>query len=109
MDKFSEEVRRGVEVVQQVSEELSQIIQQVQTLAPNFETVSEGMQLQSLGAQQISDSLSQLSEAAKTVNGRFSASNRIAPSSSSTRLHGCFTKVNPVFLWRHRVHALFAF
>src|SRR5262249_16618468 len=31
MDKFSEEVRRGVDAVQQVSEELSQIIQQVQT------------------------------------------------------------------------------
>jgi methyl-accepting chemotaxis protein WspA len=65
MDKFSEEVRRGVEVVQEVSEQLSQIIQQVQTLTPNFETVSEGMQSQSLGAQQISDALSQLSEASK--------------------------------------------
>ena len=65
MDKFSEEVRRGVEVVQQVAEELSQIIQQVQTLTPNFETVGEGMQSQSLGAQQISDALAQLSEAAK--------------------------------------------
>jgi methyl-accepting chemotaxis protein WspA len=65
MDKFSEELRRGVDVVQQVSEEVSQIIQQVQTLTPNFESVSEGMQSQSLGAQQISDSLSQLSDAAK--------------------------------------------
>lgn len=65
MDKFSEEVRRGVEVVHQVGEELSQIIQQVQTLTPSFETVSEGMQSQSLGAQQISDSLVQLSDAAK--------------------------------------------
>ena len=65
MDKFSEEVRRGVDVVQEVSEQLSQIIQQVQTLTPNFETVSEGMQSQSLGAQQISDALSQLSEASK--------------------------------------------
>ncbi len=65
MDKFSDEVRRGVGVVHQVGEELSQIIQQVQTLTPNFETVSEGMQSQSLGAQQISDSLSQLSDAAK--------------------------------------------
>ena len=65
MDKFSEEVRKGVEVVQQVSEELSQIIQHVQALTPNFETVSEGMQSQSLGAQQISDALSQLSEASK--------------------------------------------
>jgi methyl-accepting chemotaxis protein WspA len=65
MDKFSEEVRRGVEVVQQVSEELSQIIQQVQALTPNFESVTDGMQSQSLGAQQISDALSQLSEASR--------------------------------------------
>jgi methyl-accepting chemotaxis protein WspA len=62
MDKFSEEVRRGGEVVQQVSGELSQIIHHVQALTPNFETVSEGMQSQSRGAQQISEALSQLSE-----------------------------------------------
>ena len=65
MDKFSEEVRKGGEVVGQVSEELSQIIQHVQALAPNFETVSEGMQSQSRGAQQISEALSQLSEASQ--------------------------------------------
>jgi len=65
MDKFSEEVRRGGEVVQQVSGELSQIIHHVQTLTPNFETVSEGMQSQSEGAQQISEALSQLSESSK--------------------------------------------
>ena len=65
MDKFSEEVRQSVQVVQQVSEELSQIIQHVQALAPNFVIVSEGMQSQSLGALQISDALSQLTEVAK--------------------------------------------
>ena len=65
MDKFSEEVRRGGGVVQQVSEELSQIIHHVQALTPNFETVSEGMQSQSEGAQQISDALSQLGESSK--------------------------------------------
>ena len=65
MDKFSEEVRKGGEVVGQVSEELSQIIQHVQALAPNFETVSEGMESQSRGAQQISEALSQLSEASQ--------------------------------------------
>jgi methyl-accepting chemotaxis protein WspA len=75
MDKFSEEVRRGVDVVQQVSEELSQIIQQVQTLTPNFESVSEGMQSQSLGAQQISDSLSQLSDAVKQTVSSLRQSN----------------------------------
>jgi methyl-accepting chemotaxis protein WspA len=65
MDKFSEEVRRGVEVVGQVSEELAQIITQVQTLTPSFETVSEGMQSQAIGAQQISEALAQLGEAAQ--------------------------------------------
>jgi methyl-accepting chemotaxis protein WspA len=65
MDKFSEEVRKGGEVVGQVSDELSQIIQHVQALAPNFESVSEGMQSQSRGAQQISEALSQLSEASQ--------------------------------------------
>ena len=75
MDKFSEEIRKGVEVVQQVSEELSQIIRQVQTLTPNFESVSEGMQSQSLGAQQITDSLSQLSEVAKQTVSSLRQSN----------------------------------
>jgi methyl-accepting chemotaxis protein WspA len=65
MDKFSEEVRRGVEVVGQVGNQLAQIIQQVQALTPTFETVNEGMQSQSVGAQQISEALSQLTEGAQ--------------------------------------------
>jgi methyl-accepting chemotaxis protein WspA len=65
MDKFSEEVRRGVDVVGKVSSRFSQIIQQVQTLTPNFETVNDGMQSQSIGAQQISEALAQLGEAAR--------------------------------------------
>ena len=46
MDKFSEEVRRGVSEVEQVSEQLAQIIGQVQALTPQFEAVNEGMQSQ---------------------------------------------------------------
>jgi methyl-accepting chemotaxis protein WspA len=65
MDKFSEEVRRGVQEVAQVSEQLAQIINQVQALAPQFETVNEGMQSQSSGAQQISEALAQLTESAQ--------------------------------------------
>src|ERR1700704_5811553 len=65
MDKFSEEVRRGVQEVEQVSEQLAQIIGQVQTLTPQFETVNEGMQSQSTGAQQISEALAQLTESAQ--------------------------------------------
>lgn len=65
MDKFSEEVRRGVEVVGLVGNQLTQIIQQVQALTPAFETVNEGMQSQTVGAQQISEALSQLNEGAQ--------------------------------------------
>jgi methyl-accepting chemotaxis protein WspA len=65
MDRFSEEVRRGVEVVRQVGEQLAQIIQQVQALTPRFDLVNEGMQAQATGAEQISEALTQLSEAAQ--------------------------------------------
>ncbi|HYN53107.1 MAG TPA: methyl-accepting chemotaxis protein [Methylotenera sp.] len=63
MDKFSEEVRRGMQEVQQVGGQLSQIIQQVQAMAPRFESVNEGMQAQATGAEQITQALGQLSEA----------------------------------------------
>jgi len=65
MDKFSEEVRRGIADVQNVGNQLSQIIQQVQALAPRFQSVNEGVQNQAIGAEQISHALSQLSEAAQ--------------------------------------------
>jgi methyl-accepting chemotaxis protein WspA len=65
MDKFSEEVRRGMQEVQQVGGQLSQIIHQVQALAPRVESVNEGMQAQATGAEQISHALSQLTEAAQ--------------------------------------------
>jgi methyl-accepting chemotaxis protein len=65
MDKFSEEVRRGIQDVHEVSNQLTQIIHQVQTLAPRFEAVNEGMQAQATGAEQISHGLSQLTEAAQ--------------------------------------------
>ena len=64
MDKFSEEVRRGMEEVQQVGAQLSQIIHQVQQMAPRCEAASEGMRAQATGAEQITQALSQLSEAA---------------------------------------------
>jgi methyl-accepting chemotaxis protein WspA len=65
MDKFSEEVRRGMTEVQQVGGQLSEIIEQVQGLVPRFEIANDGMQAQATGAGQISDALSQLSEAAQ--------------------------------------------
>jgi len=65
MDKFSEEVRRGMSEIQQVSGQLTQIIHQVQALAPRFESVNEGMQAQATGAEQISEALAQLGKSAR--------------------------------------------
>ena len=63
MDKFSEEVRRGMSEVQDVGEQLSQIIHQVQALAPRVLMVNEGMQAQATGAEQINHALVQLGDA----------------------------------------------
>lgn len=63
MDKFAEEVRRGLHDVQEIGGKLSEIISQVLTLVPRFETVNEGMQAQATGAEQISEALLQLTDA----------------------------------------------
>ena len=63
MDVFAEEVRRGMQEVEQVGDQLTQIIQQVQTLPPRFDVVNDGMQAQASGAEQITQALSQLGDA----------------------------------------------
>jgi methyl-accepting chemotaxis protein WspA len=65
VDEFSERVRNGIEHVEGVGIQLSNIIGQVQTLAPRFEVVTEAMKAQSLGAEQISESMAHLNEAAQ--------------------------------------------
>lgn len=63
MDKFSEEVTRGVDDVRNIGTKLESIIHQVQTLTPQFQDVSNSVEGQSLGAVQISQAMMQLSEA----------------------------------------------
>jgi methyl-accepting chemotaxis protein WspA len=65
MDKFSDQVRRGMTDMRHVGQQLGEIIQQVQALAPRFKMVNEGMQAQEDGAEQINQALIQLSEAAQ--------------------------------------------
>jgi methyl-accepting chemotaxis protein WspA len=78
MDKFSEEVRRGMSEIQLVGGQLTQIIHQVQALAPRFEAVNEGMQAQATGAEQISEALTQLGKAARqTVESQAQSSRAI--------------------------------
>lgn len=62
MEKFGEQVRRGIGEVAEVGEQLTQIIQHVQALAPRVQIVNEGMQAQATGAEQINQALVQLGE-----------------------------------------------
>ena len=65
MDKFSEEIRRSVNEVTEVSEHLATVIEQVQQLPRQFEMVFDGMQSQSVGASQISETMTQLNDASQ--------------------------------------------
>jgi len=65
MDKFADEVRRGVETVATQSSQLARIIDQVRIHGPQFTAVKDGMYGQSQGAQQISEAMCQLSTAAE--------------------------------------------
>lgn len=62
MDKFSNEVSRGMEDIRNIGVQLAQIIEQVQSLTPRFDSVNRGMEAQSEGAQQISETMAQLAE-----------------------------------------------
>ena len=76
MDKFTDQVRRGMTDMRQVGQQLGQIIQQVQALAPRFKMVNEGMQVQENGAEQINQALAQLSEAAQQTVESLQQSNQ---------------------------------
>lgn len=76
MDKFSEEVNRGVNDVGKVGSQLSHIIEQVQALLPRFETTTEGMRLQAEGAEQIKESMIQLNEMAQQTAESLRQSNQ---------------------------------
>lgn len=82
MDKFSEEVRSGVNDVREVSIQITDIITQVQTLLPRFEAVHSGMQNQAEGAKQITESITQLSDGTQQT-----AESLRQSGSSITQLH----------------------
>ena len=68
VDKFSDEIHSGVNQVSTTGEQLTKIIKQVQQLTNNFETVTQGMQTQSIGAEQINNSIILLSEKAQQTS-----------------------------------------
>ncbi len=65
MDKFAEDIRRSVDEVRHVAEQLSGMTEQVRKLAPRFDLVLQGMQSQAVGASQITATMTQLSDASQ--------------------------------------------
>ena len=64
MDKFSDQVRRGVDEVGSIGDQLGGIIGAVQGLTGRFDQVNEGMRVQSQGAEQIREAVIRISEGA---------------------------------------------
>lgn len=60
MDRFSDQVRRGVRDVATVGTQLTEIINRVNSSTESFKQVNESMQAQSEGAHQISDAMGSL-------------------------------------------------
>lgn len=65
MDRFSEQVRRGVTETARIGGQLSEIIEQVEAGTSDFRLVAEGMKAQTEGAKQIADAMSQLTDGAR--------------------------------------------
>lgn len=65
MDRFSEQVRRGVDETARIGGQLGEIIEQVETGTNDFRSVSEGMKAQTEGAKQIADAMGQLTTGAR--------------------------------------------
>jgi methyl-accepting chemotaxis protein WspA len=75
MEKFSEEVRNGVQDISRVSAPLAQISQQVQALTSRFQTVNEGMHTQAASAQFLGETLAKLGDAARQTADSLRQSN----------------------------------
>ncbi len=76
MDKFTDQVRQGVDAAAKLSGQLGQIIEQVQNLTPRFDSVNQGMRTQSDGAKQISEAMLHLTEAARTTSASIQEFNK---------------------------------
>ena len=72
MDKFTDQIRCGVDEVGKVGSQLGGIIENVQDLTGKFDQVEQGMSAQTDGARQISGAMGQLTEAAHTSSASIS-------------------------------------
>ena len=76
MDKFTDHMTQGTEIVQRISSQLGAIIEHVQELTEQFESVRQGMSTQTDGAQQINSAMVQLTDAARATSTSIGAFNQ---------------------------------
>ncbi len=65
IDKFAKDVRVSVENIREGSGKMEVVIERVQILRPHVNTISDGIEAQSLGAKQISEATGQINSAAQ--------------------------------------------
>jgi methyl-accepting chemotaxis protein len=82
MRQFSEAVQGGICAAETIQGQFGEIIERVESIAPRYETVQQGMQNQSVGAKQISDAMWQLTETARQTSDSVNDLNEV-----SRRLH----------------------
>lgn len=80
--ELTEAMARGIAASQGISGQFGDIIQRVETMAPRYEAVHQGMQNQSEGAQQISEAMWQLTEMGRQTSESVNDLNDV-----STQLH----------------------
>jgi len=78
MDKFADEVRRGVGDVHKVSGQLDRVLQQVQGISPQIEAVNQTMNAQTDGARQIYDTVTKFGGCSRAAaDSQQQAQNRV--------------------------------
>lgn len=68
MRDFSAAVEGGIGAAETIRGQFGEIIERVESIAPRYDTVQQGMQNQSVGAQQISEAMWQLTETARQTS-----------------------------------------
>ena len=78
MREFSDAVQGGMGAAAAMQGQFGEIIEGVESIAPRYETVQQGMQNQSVGAKQISEAMWQLTETARQTSDSVSELNEVS-------------------------------
>ena len=78
MRDFSTAVQGGIGSADIIRGQFGEIIERVESIAPRYERVQQGMQNQSEGAQQISDAMFQLTESARQASDSVNELNEVS-------------------------------